>query len=193
MPSNIEIKARLDDTATTEARARALCGAPTAQLDQRDTFYPCAEGRLKLRVIAAQAGGHAAGDVRGELIHYLRADCNGPRRSDYQIAAVARPDELRAVLDAACGALLTVRKRRHLYLHGRTRIHIDRVESLGDFVELEVVLKPGEDPAAGDAEAQSLMAELGIADHQLVAGAYADLLAVDGKGVARAPATDGRN
>jgi len=182
MPSNIEIKARLDDAAAVEARARALCGAPAARLDQVDTFYPCAEGRLKLRTLAGGDGDHAANGPHGELIHYLRDDRDGPKRSDYRIARIARPDELRAVLDAACGALLTVRKRRHLYRHGRTRIHLDRVESLGDFLELEVVLEPGENPAAGNAEAQALMAELGIAPEQLVAGAYADLLAAQRDG-----------
>ena len=70
-----------------------------------------------------------------------------------------------------------MRKQRTLYLAGRTRIHVDRVEGLGDFVELEVVLGEGEAVDAGLREAHDLMARLGIAAPALVEGAYVDLLA----------------
>jgi predicted adenylyl cyclase CyaB len=69
-----------------------------------------------------------------------------------------------------------VRKQRQLFLVGRTRVHLDRVESLGDFLELEVVLREGESTKAGVAEAQALMAQLGIAAGQLIQSAYVDLL-----------------
>ncbi|KAG0899736.1 hypothetical protein G6F32_017347 [Rhizopus arrhizus] len=60
---------------------------------------------------------------------------------------------------------------------GRTRIHLDRVEGLGEFLELEVVLRDGESAAAGMEEARTLMDGLGVAPTQLRAGAYLDLLA----------------
>ena len=69
-----------------------------------------------------------------------------------------------------------MRKHRTLYLVGRTRIHLDRVESLGHFLELEVVLAEGESPDAGVKEARALMTALGLADDQLIDGAYVDLL-----------------
>ncbi|MCY1368330.1 hypothetical protein D9M69_553040 [compost metagenome] len=59
---------------------------------------------------------------------------------------------------------------------GRTRVHLDRVEGLGEFLELEVVLQEGEPADAGVAEAHALMARLGVAESQLVQGAYVDLL-----------------
>ena len=69
-----------------------------------------------------------------------------------------------------------MRKHRTLYLVGRTRVHLDRVEGLGEFLELEVVLAEGETPDAGAKEARALMTALGLADDQLVEGAYVDLL-----------------
>jgi predicted adenylyl cyclase CyaB len=76
----------------------------------------------------------------------------------------------------AYGEIGRVRKRRILYLAGRTRIHLDRVEGLGDFLELEVVLVDGEPVEAGVREAQVLMARLGIDTSQLIERAYVDLL-----------------
>jgi predicted adenylyl cyclase CyaB len=68
-----------------------------------------------------------------------------------------------------------VRKKRRLYMADRTRIHLDDVEGLGTFVELEVVLRDGEDAERGNAVARETMARLGIDESQLVEGAYADL------------------
>ncbi|MDT4826636.1 cyaB: putative adenylyl cyclase CyaB [compost metagenome] len=69
-----------------------------------------------------------------------------------------------------------MRKQRRLFLVGRTRVHLDRVEGLGEFLELEVVLQDGEPAEAGVAEAHALMARLGVAEDQLMQGAYVDLL-----------------
>ena len=69
-----------------------------------------------------------------------------------------------------------VRKTRWLLQVGQTRVHLDRVHGLGDFMELEVVLHDGQSAAQGEALAEQLMAELGIAHEQRVAGAYLDLL-----------------
>jgi adenylate cyclase class IV len=69
-----------------------------------------------------------------------------------------------------------VRKRRSVVMVGRTRVHLDAVEGLGDFMELEVVLRDGEPDVDGAAEAESLMQALGLAGAPRVAGAYLDLL-----------------
>lgn len=168
MPRNVEIKARIDDLAAVEARARAIATSPAEDLVQDDTFFAAARGRLKLRELA---------DGTGQLIHYERPDATGPKTSDYVIAAVAQPATLREALARAHGVIGRVRKQRRVYLVGRTRIHLDRVEGLGDFVELEVVLAPEEPERAGDAEARRLLAALGIASSALVQGAYLDFVA----------------
>ena len=83
---------------------------------------------------------------------------------------------MRESLTLAWGQAGRVRKQRRLFIVGRTRVHLDRVEGLGEFLELEVVLQEGEPAEDGVAEAHALMAQLGIAPEQLVQGAYVDLL-----------------
>ncbi|MDH3404034.1 MAG: class IV adenylate cyclase [Acidobacteriota bacterium] len=167
MPRNVEIKAALADPLAVRRRAADLADAGPWEIVQHDTFFRCARGLLKLRRFA---------DGAGELIAYERADGRGPRTSHYRIVPCADPAALAAALGAALGVLGEVRKRRTLWLAGRTRIHLDEVETLGSFLELEVVLAEGEAAAAGEREAAALMAALGVDASELVAEAYVDLL-----------------
>jgi predicted adenylyl cyclase CyaB len=168
LPRNIEIKARVGALPRLQATVEALSDTPPEVLDQEDVFFPAPRGRLKLRIL---------GDDSGELILYHREDAPGPRPSRYQIAPTSDPTALQAILTSVLGAIGVVRKRRWLYLIGQTRVHLDRVEGLGEFVELEVVLRPDQSEAEGVAIARGLMDRLGIAEDQLVEGAYIDLLA----------------
>jgi predicted adenylyl cyclase CyaB len=166
VPRNVEVKAAVADLTAVEARARAIATQGPVEIAQDDTFFACRSGRLKLRDF---------GDGRGELIHYSRGDDTGPKPSDYVISATSDPGSLRETLGRALGTIGRVRKLRRLYLCDRTRIHLDRVDGLGDFVELEVVLAEGEGVEAGEAEARRLLEALGIETSRLVAGAYLDL------------------
>lgn len=167
MPRNVEIKARVRDLGTVRRRAEALADAPAVVLEQEDTFFTTPEGRLKLRVFP---------DGEGELIAYRRPDVTGPKTSEYFIYRTPRSRELAAVLEKALGMRGVVRKRRLLYLVGPTRIHLDDVEGLGVFLELEVVLAEGQAEAEGEAIARRLLADLGLRDEDRVAEAYIDLL-----------------
>lgn len=168
MARNVEIKARVDSVDALLPLALARADGPPEPIAQDDTFFACAQGRLKLRVFA---------DGRGELIAYQRPDATGPKTSDYAITPVADPDALRATLARALGMTGRVIKQRTLLKIGRTRVHLDRVDGLGDFLELEVVLRDGESADDGVAEAHALLARLAIDATQLVSGAYVDLLA----------------
>jgi adenylate cyclase len=110
------------------------------------------------------------------LIFYTRPDSAAAKRSDYEITPVADPESLRGVLSRALGVTQTVVKTRVLCLVGQTRIHLDSVDRLGDFLELEVVLQPGQEAARGKAIAANLMGRLGIRDDDLCSTAYADML-----------------
>ena len=49
---------------------------------------------------------------------------------------------MKTILEQILPVTGSVRKRRLVYHVGQTRVHLDRVEGLGDFLELEVVLRP---------------------------------------------------
>ncbi len=174
MARNIEIKARLTSIAEIEPAVAAVATEGPVVLVQDDTFFACANGRLKLRAFGADAHGHVP---PAELIFYRRADAAGPRASHYRISACPDADGMRVLLAEAHGQTGRVRKRRVLYRVGRTRVHLDEVEGLGAYLELEVVMREGEPPEAGLDEARALMAQLGIGPAQLESRAYVDLLA----------------
>jgi predicted adenylyl cyclase CyaB len=167
MPRNIEIKARIDDVEALETAAAALADRGPIEIEQDDTFFRCDGARLKLRVFA---------DGAGELIFYRRPDSLGPKESSYWRSPIVSPDSLRQLLTLAFGELGRVKKRRMLYLAGRTRIHLDRVEQLGNFLELEVVLDQDEPADLGVLEATALMRHLHIEPEQLIECAYIDMI-----------------
>ncbi len=167
MASNIEIKARVSDFAEIRRRAEKLSEKPVEVIPQEDTFFHTPQGRLKLRVLAVD---------RGQLIYYTRPDQEGPKRSDYHIYFTSNPQNLRRVLELAYGIRGVIRKTRYLYLVGQTRLHLDEVEGLGQFLELEVVMQEGQSDAQGQAIAAALMASLGVERDDLLNGAYMDLI-----------------
>lgn len=168
MARNVEIKARIDGIETLLPRARALADGDALHLVQDDTFFRVPHGRLKLREF---------GDGSAELIHYQRPDSGQAKLSDYVRTPVSLPVSMRAALERALGAIGRVRKQRLLLMVGATRIHLDRVQGLGEFVELEVVLHDDQSEADGARIAEHLMHELGLAAAPRIAGAYLDLLA----------------
>ncbi len=168
MARNIEIKARVSDMGALETQARSLADQGPIDIFQDDTFFNCDAGRLKLRKFDQN---------RGELIFYQRADESGPKESFYLRSETVTPNDLCESLAMAYGVCGRVQKHRVLYLVGRTRIHLDRVTGLGDFIELEVVLGDSDSVTEGADEAHALMAALGVDEDALVRGAYVDLLA----------------
>ncbi len=167
MPTNIEIKAGVRDAALLRKRAEGLSDTPGELLIQEDTFFAVPVGRLKLRRLAPS---------RGELIYYEREDLSGPKSSHYLVCRTSDPEGLHAVIASFLAVRGVVRKRRWLFKTGNTRIHVDEVEGLGAFLELEVVLQPGQSAEDGKAVAEDLMRKLSIHKADLVEGAYVDLL-----------------
>jgi adenylate cyclase class IV len=167
MPRNIEIKARIDTIEALLPRARALADGEAEAIEQHDTFFRVTQGRLKLREFA---------DGSAELIHYHRGDGSDARPSDYVRVPVPDAAALREALARACGVLGRVRKRRLLLRLGQTRLHLDRVEALGDFIELEVVLREGQSDDEGRAIAEGWMQRLGLQHAPRLGGAYMDLM-----------------
>ena len=167
MPRNVEIKVRLNEPSKAHAIAARLSGAQPEQIAQRDVFFTTAHGRLKLRIFA---------DRQAELIQYHRPSTQGIRLSEYRIARTPDAPILLEILTRALGVAGEVRKIRSLYRIGQTRVHIDCVEGLGDFLEFEVVLAPNQSEAEGTRVAEELLKQFEIDRAALIGEAYVDLL-----------------
>ena len=167
MPRNVEVKARIESVDALKPAAARIADDGPVEIAQDDTFFQCRSGRLKLRTFSSDSG---------ELIYYRRADQLGPKESFYLRSQTSTPAILRESLSLAYGEAGRVRKLRTLFIVGRTRIHLDVVETLGHFLELEVVLGADESIEEGIAEANRVMELLGVQRSQLIEGAYVDLL-----------------
>ncbi|POH72178.1 class IV adenylate cyclase [Arthrobacter glacialis] len=167
MPTNIEIKAHVNSLAKLLPVIQSLSDGGPDHVAQDDTFFACPNGRLKLRVFD---------DGHGVLIYYARADELGPKPSYYVHSETSEPDRLRSVLADAYGEVGRVRKQRSVFQIGQARVHLDRVEGLGEFLEVEITVGDvlGHEDAVS--EANRILAEFGIEEEALVKGAYLDLL-----------------
>ena len=164
---NVEIKARTSNLVLLRQRAEMLADSDPIMIEQEDTFFLCPNGYLKLRRFAGK---------EGELIYYQRYESTEPRESQYVRSPSQDTHSLCEVLSNALGVRGVVRKRRTLFLVGQTRIHLDEVENLGSFVEIEVVLLPQQTVSEGAHIAEEIMNKLGISRDDLVDKAYIDLL-----------------
>ena len=162
---NVELKAPDPDPARSLAVCRELGAQDRGVLRQRDTYFKVARGRLKLR--EEEPGG-------ATLVQYERPDAAQARESRYRLSAVPDPDELRASLDAALGTLVVVDKERHLLLWDGVRIHLDTVDGLGSFVELEGVAPAESDLSDEQRKVAQLREALGI--EEILTDSYSDRL-----------------
>jgi predicted adenylyl cyclase CyaB len=165
---NLEIKATVESLAAARRRLRELPGAGRhAILHQTDWYFRVPKGRLKLRVVGGRRD--------GELIAYLRPTRTAARTSEFQRMPVADAAGTKRLLDRMLGAKARVRKRREVWLYQNARIHLDTVEGLGRFIEIEVVITQGMPQAR--AVMKELRVMLGMRRKDLIAGSYGELTA----------------
>jgi predicted adenylyl cyclase CyaB len=167
MARNLELKARAQDFSYQRKLAEELACEKPKLLRQIDVFFNVPEGRLKLRELSPSYG---------ELIYYRRPDQLEKKVSNYSIVRSDHPKMLASILSDAYGVCGTVRKERWLYMVEQTRIHFDDVDSLGYFIELEVVMKEGQTVEEAERVSEFLKRKLGIRDEDLVSCAYLDLI-----------------
>jgi predicted adenylyl cyclase CyaB len=168
MQANLELKARCADLARARERARMLATQWVGLDLQVDTYFTTRAGRLKLRESSLSGA---------QLVPYVRPDAAAVKRSDYQVIPVEDGPVLARLLGELLGVHRVVRKQREIALYENVRIHLDRVEGLGSFLELEAVW---EGAHAGLAEQERKIAFLRerfeIRDEDLVAGSYETLI-----------------
>ena len=156
---NVEFKARVENLDAIREKLRSLNPREVGTDRQRDTYFEVREGRLKLR----------EGLIENSLIFYRRADLAATRDSHVYLSSISNPSELRPVLEAALPIHAIVEKRREIYLVGETKIHLDRVENHGCFLEVE---------APNSTEADFFFRFFGLEPGALEGRSYADFAAV---------------
>ncbi|HVA69632.1 MAG TPA: class IV adenylate cyclase [Candidatus Binataceae bacterium] len=172
---NLEAKFGLDDLETARRAALALGYEDRGSFHQRDTFFATASGQLKLR----------EQDDGAWLIHYRRTNEAGLQLSHYLMAAVADPDETRSILTRALGVIGEVRKKRTLLTRRSVRFHLDEVEGLGLFGEIEAVMGAKHSPAAFEPAVRELLEALGVDARAMIDVPYLEMLAGERSGGAR--------
>ncbi len=163
---NLEFKANCDSLDVLRERLVNCQAEHRRTMKQLDTYFNVPEGRLKLREIDAH---------KAELIYYVRSDLAESRYSNYQICDIPEPVAFKQIATTAWGVRSVVEKQRELWMFGDTRIHLDQVKNLGQFVELETVIRNQTEEEA-QAEHQLVKDTLGIREQDLVSVSYSDLV-----------------
>ena len=164
---NIEIKARAADPSLVRNYLISH-GAEFRGLDlQTDTYFNVRNGRLKLR----------EGNIENNLIYYVRPDQSGPKHSDFTLISFPSPDPIKKVLTKSLGVLAVVRKKREIYYIGNVKFHIDELEELGTFIEIEAGNLLQDLPVEKLREqCDYYMKELKIEEKDLVDVSYSDMI-----------------
>jgi adenylate cyclase, class 2 len=163
---NLEAKFKLPDLSEAQSRAESIGYEFRATLVQCDTFFRVREGKMKLREEPSGAW----------LIYYGRQDSRDLKLSSYDIIPISEPVKFRESMTRALGTIATVRKTRVLMMREHVRLHLDRVEGLGDFGEIEAVLGQRGDPESSRPAVDELLRALQIDRGQLIDKSYFELL-----------------
>ncbi|XP_059620768.1 uncharacterized protein LOC132264544 [Phlebotomus argentipes] len=167
---NVEVKARMGSDENFNRCveiAKKLCSSEGEVIKQHDVFFNVTNGRLKLRFLE---------NTPSQLVSYSRPDTGGAKLSCFKILELTEPELLKTMLAESIGIKGEVKKIRTLFWHNHTRIHLDKVENLGNFFELEVCLRPEHTIEEGTKIANELVKIFKIEEKDLIAGAYMDLL-----------------
>jgi len=165
---NIELKIVCDNPETVKNLLRKAGAKFAGTLKQTDTYFKCKNGRLKLREI---------NNRYFELISYQRPDKKTSKLSDYQIIKMKKDEaeNIKFILEKSLGEKVVVKKKRDLWIYKNTRIHLDVVEKLGNFMELETVLY-GNNLKHSKKEHAEVIDLLGIKNCKKISGSYSNLL-----------------
>lgn len=167
MAENIEFKAKINNYGLVYQNVAELTKVNPTVLIQRDIFYKTHFGRLKLRSIC---------NTEHELIFYLRPNKKGPKCSKYIRIHINNQSLVDSLLSKIFGHLVVVKKQRNLFLLNNIRFHLDVVDDLGGFLEIEYVLSPTESRETALSKVNGLIHKLKIQNNMLINSSYAELL-----------------
>jgi predicted adenylyl cyclase CyaB len=172
MPINYEFKAK----STQNQRYEQLLLAEKADFKgvdfQKDTYFNVPNGRMKLR----------EGNIENFLIHYLRSNDAAAKVSEVLLYKTAVDSNLKTLLTTALGVKVVVDKKRKIFFIDNVKFHLDEIEGLGEFVEIEAIDTDGTRSIA-DLKAQCDFYQhfLGIENKDMMAISYSDMLLIGHK------------
>ena len=130
MAINLELKSRVENHNTIKRILENIGATFEGTLNQKDIYYKVADGLLKVRIE----------NGKFSLIRYNREEKKTDRWSNYYLVKM-EGKEIELLLLTLFDVEVEVVKKRELYLYKDTRIHLDCVENLGYFIELETVVQ----------------------------------------------------
>ncbi len=162
-----EIKARCNDAEKIREILKSHNARFVGTDNQKDTYFNCNNGRLKLR----------EGNIENTLIHYKRENKAGPKTSKVNLYKSKNREALKKVLKEAIGVLVEVDKVREIYFIDNIKFHIDTLEGLGTFVEIEAIDETGK---KGEGflqnQCETYLTLFGINENDLIPVSYSDML-----------------
>ena len=167
MGINIEIKAYCDDLELFQSKLLQLPVTFEGMDFQTDTFFNVPHGRLKLRESSLY------GNI---LIPYLRPDQEGPKQSEYELIPISDAEKIKNLFSKILGFNGEIKKKRQIYLFENVRIHLDEVEKIGNFIELEAVIDDEKTINENRDKTKWLLHYFNNDSSQLVESAYIDLI-----------------
>jgi adenylate cyclase, class 2 len=164
---NIEIKAR---TNNTEKIRQFLLqnSADFRGVDiQTDTYFTVPSGRLKLR----------QGNIENSLIFYQRQNIPGPKQSDFDLVPVENGELLRSLLTKALGVKIVVIKNREIYYIANVKFHLDTLDGIGQFVEIEASNKDSAlSPEELREQCNFYVQQFSIKESDMLSDSYSDMI-----------------
>lgn len=166
--TNIEIKARTKHPEDVRNYLRERNAIFKGIDHQTDTYFRVPKGRLKLR----------QGNIENALIFYERNNESGPKQSDFTLVQIDDGDNLRKLLESSLGIVVVVKKRREIYFIDNVKFHIDSLETLGDFIEIEASNKESATASTEILRTQCefYMKQFLIQESDLINISYSDML-----------------
>ncbi|MGB0525137.1 MAG: class IV adenylate cyclase [Flammeovirgaceae bacterium] len=164
---NVEIKAYLHEAESVRHKLKEKNALFKGVDHQIDTYFESKQGRLKLR----------EGNIESALIYYERQNQAGPKTSDILLYKSVDTAALKPILHKVLEPLVVVDKKREIYFVNNVKFHIDEVDGLGQFVEIEAIDATGE---IGKekllAQCQYYMELFHIQEQDLLEVSYSDLM-----------------
>jgi predicted adenylyl cyclase CyaB len=164
---NVEIKAKIEEHDLIRSILKQH-GANSPGTDRQiDTYYKVKNGRLKLR----------EGNIENALIYYQRPNASGPRKSDVLLYKTNPRSDLKQILSALFETLVVVKKEREIWFIENVKFHLDRVDGLGQFVEIEAIRSEAYSTEEKLTEQCNFFSRLlKIGDKDLISRSYSDML-----------------